>query len=390
MARETNDLSVRSICPDGYRSLDSPRSTSGCRSAGQQGGGLVLIYRDSIGAKRIPIDLIPSTFEFVLAMLKLPRSNIVTLAIYRTGTITAEFFNEFASMLELLVVYNCPVLITGDINIHLDDPHDANAIKFNGILDSFGLIQSVVGPTHSLGWTLDIAITRNDLPSPIINVELPGEISDHLFLVFQLQLPRPPVNFVNVSMRAWKSFNEDSFRSKLRASKLCNPAEYDGNSVDDLQEMYDTTLRTLLDKHAPCQTARRRHQPTTPWFDADCATAKRKTRALEQQYRRTRLVSDRLAWSTQAQKKHQLYGRKQSEFWERKITESRGDTKKLWRQLKSVLRQKKDKPPNSEELTAEAFSNAFAEKLAGVNCVSCTPGFRQTAMHLQFRSVRDH
>ena len=161
------------------------------------------------------------------------------------------------------------------------------------------------------------------LADNVINIGLPGEISDQSFLVFQLQLPRPPVNFVNVSTRAWKSFDEDSFRTELRASNLCNPAEYDGASVDDLQEMYDTTLRTLLDKHAPCQTARRRHQPTTPWFDADCAAAKRRTRAFEQRYRRTRLVSDRLAWTTEAQKKHQLYGRKQSEFWERKITDSR-------------------------------------------------------------------
>ena len=176
----------------------------------------------------------------------------------------------------------------------------------------------MVGPTHSLGRTLDVVITRNDLPRPIINAWLPGEISDHSLLVFQLQLPRPPVNFVNVSTRAWKSFNEDSFRTELCASKLCNPAEYDGASVDDLQEMYDTTLRTLLDKHAPCRTARRRRQPITPWFSAHCPAAKRKTRALEQRYRRTRMVSDRLAWTTQAKKKHQLYGQKQSEFWERK------------------------------------------------------------------------
>ena len=299
-------------------------------------------------------------------MLKLPRSNLVTLAIYRTGAITAEFFDEFTSMLELLVVYSCPVLITGDVNIHLDDPNDVNTIKFNGILESFGLIQSVIGPTHSLGRTLDVVITRNDLPKPIINIGLPGEISDHSLLVLQLQLPRPPVNFVNVSTRAWKSFDEHSFRSELRSSKLCNPEEYGGASVDDLQELYDTTLRTLLDKHAPSRSARRRFQPTTPWFDAECAAAKRKTRALERRYRRTRLVDDRTAWTTQAQKKHQLYGRKQSEFWERKITDSRGDPKKLWRNLKSVLRQKKEKPPSSEELTAEAFSNAFAEKLAGV------------------------
>ena len=69
-----------------------------------------------------------------------------------------------SSMLEPFVVYSCPVLITGDINIHLDDLHDAYAIKFNCILDSFGLNQSVVGPTHLLGRT------RNDLPRPIINI----------------------------------------------------------------------------------------------------------------------------------------------------------------------------------------------------------------------------
>ena len=213
-------------------------------------------------------------------------------------------------MLELLVVYSCPVLITGDVNIHLDDPNDVNTIKFNGILESFGLIQSVIGPTHLLGRTLDVVITRNNLPKPIINIGLPGEISDHSLLVLQLQLPRPPVNFVNVSTRAWKSFDEHSFRSELRSSKLCNPGEYGGASVDDLQELYDTTLRTLLDKHAPSRSARRRYQPTTPWFDAECAAAKRKTRALERRYRRTRLVDDRTAWTTQAQKKHQLYGRK--------------------------------------------------------------------------------
>ena len=34
------------------------------------------------------------------------RERILTLAIYRTEAITAEFFNEFTSMLELLVVYS--------------------------------------------------------------------------------------------------------------------------------------------------------------------------------------------------------------------------------------------------------------------------------------------
>ena len=72
---QENDLSVRAARPDGYRSMDAPRSLSGCQSAGQHGGGIVVIYKDSITAKRIQPDFIPRTFEFILTMLKLPRSS---------------------------------------------------------------------------------------------------------------------------------------------------------------------------------------------------------------------------------------------------------------------------------------------------------------------------
>ena len=62
----------------------------------------------------------------------------------------------------------------------------------------------------------------------------------------------------------------------------------------------------------------------------------------------------------------QLFASKQSLFWERKISESKGDPKKLWRNLSSLLRKGKTKPPTSDELTAERFLEAFNEKLAGV------------------------
>ena len=122
-----------------------------------------------------------------------------------------------------------------------------------------------------------------------------GEFSDLSLLISQLQLSRPPVCYVDVSTRAWKGFNEDSFRRELLASGLClPPAAYSGIPVDELQERYNTTLRALLDKHAPCRTARHRSQPTTPWFDADCAKAKRRTRAFERRYRRSWIL---IGWS---------------------------------------------------------------------------------------------
>ena len=148
-------------------------------------------------------------------------------------------------MLELLIFYSYPIVITGDLNIHFDDPDDVDTVKLCNLLDSFGLIQSVPEPTNLLERTLDVAITRSDLQLPFVQVGLPGEISDHSLLLISLQLPRPPVCFIDVSTRAWKNFNEEAFCDELRASVLCSPLAY------ELQDLYDSTLRTMIDiKHA--------------------------------------------------------------------------------------------------------------------------------------------
>ena len=47
-----------------------------------------------------------------------------------------------------------------------------------GLLQSCRLVQSVVGPTHTHGNTLDLVITRSDLPRPAIIVDLP-QVTDH-------------------------------------------------------------------------------------------------------------------------------------------------------------------------------------------------------------------
>ena len=292
------------------------------------------------------------------------RTSVIIFAIYRTGPISTEFFNELTSLFELLVAYSCPIIMTGDVNIHLDVSDDRDTQQFNDILDSFGLIQSVRGSTHLNGRTLDVVVSRSDLPPPIVQVGLPGEFSDHSLLVFQLPIPRPPPSFISVSTRSWKDFDEGKFRDELLASPLCSPSILSSElSVDELQDIYDSTLAALVDRHAPRRTTRRRHQPTTPWFDSDCAAAKRRARMLERRYRVSRNIHDRAAWSKQVRLKQQLYSQKQNEYWEKRISGSRGDPKKLWRSLSSVLRKEKTKLPDSDELSADRFSDAFQAKL---------------------------
>jgi len=112
-------------------------------------------------------------------------------------------------------------------------------------------------------------------------------------------------------------------------------------SADCLQQMYDDTLSTLLDKHAPRRVVRRRHQPTTPWFDSDCAAAKRRARMFERRYRRTRSAADCRAWVAEVRRKQRLYSRKMNQYWKAKIADCRGKPVKLWTNLNSVLRREK-------------------------------------------------
>jgi len=51
----------------------------------------------------------------------------------------SSFIDEFADYMESTITTSEPLLITGDINIHVDVPDDSNTIRFLDLLDSMGL-----------------------------------------------------------------------------------------------------------------------------------------------------------------------------------------------------------------------------------------------------------
>jgi len=97
--------------------------------------------------------------------------------------------NQFFDELELrLLTVCCPVVITDDLNLHRDIVGGAHARRFHEIIDTFGLHQSVSGPTHGQGRTLDVVVTQADLPLSAVTVRPCGEYFDHSLVPFQLPL----------------------------------------------------------------------------------------------------------------------------------------------------------------------------------------------------------
>jgi len=54
--------------------------------------------------------------------------------------VTNLFFEDLAAVLEILVVYRCPVVIGRDLNIHVDDTSDRHESHFIQLLASFGMV----------------------------------------------------------------------------------------------------------------------------------------------------------------------------------------------------------------------------------------------------------
>jgi len=66
---QQDDLAVRMVCPPGYKSVDAPRSSSAVGRRKQRGGGIVLLHKEGIAAKRLTFSAQPTTFELLGAQM---------------------------------------------------------------------------------------------------------------------------------------------------------------------------------------------------------------------------------------------------------------------------------------------------------------------------------
>ena len=101
-----NDLCLRRAAPHGYAVADVPRSAG-------RGGGVAVIYRKHLKCSRIALPPV-TTFEAICIRLSTHNGPVVLLNVYRTGSarVSSQFFDDLASVLELLVLHSCPVVLT--------------------------------------------------------------------------------------------------------------------------------------------------------------------------------------------------------------------------------------------------------------------------------------
>ena len=131
----------------GYKIYHNFRKTS-------VGGGVAIIYKPTVKLIKVSHNH-EQSFESVSAKLKCSDNSwIFCCCVYRTGPL-GSFLDDFDTFISDIFVKYDRFILCGDANIHLDDAQSQGAKRFTDIIESYGLHQIVVGPTHIAGHTLD-------------------------------------------------------------------------------------------------------------------------------------------------------------------------------------------------------------------------------------------
>jgi hypothetical protein len=351
------------ITPSGYKLYSIPRK-------GRRGGGVALLYKETIDVSDICDETVPS-FESLSAAVTTEIGVIRLVVIYRLipnskhGPKCGDFFNDFAELVDKYAMTAGPLLFVGDFNIHWDVDNNTDKIKLHDLLQGANLHQHVSEETHKDGHTIDLVITRSD-DTLIKAVSAQSMLSDHSAIHVDLVIQKPRHSKKIVKYRKFKAIDHVQLSQDLERATL----ELSRNTpLDDMVKEYNEVVLGLMDHHAPLCTHTMVSRPSVPWYNDDITEAKRKCRRLERQWRNSRLTVHREMFQTQREHLRFLIDSAKSSYFNAKIVECTGDQKRVFKIANDLLHIGKcttlPKYTSSEQL-AKRFSDYFVTKITKI------------------------
>ena len=358
--------------PHGFSFISNPRPVPPACTSSVVGGGTAFLIRNPCTLLSSPSTTFQS-FEMSTVTLKLAQSKLTMFNIYRPPSSSAksrttasfsQFLEDFQTLVSVASTLPHEFLITGDFNIHVDDPTDPNAIQFLTLLDHANLIQHVTCPTHRQSHTLDLVITAtNSSLSPSITCS-PISPSDHFPVLYTLNIiPVPSPPFAKHFTRSIHSINIQSFIRDIISSPLIThpPA-----NLTDLVDCYNTTLVALLNKHAPLKCKSLRLKPANQWFTPALNKLKLAKRHLERVWFRSHSAEDLRALHTASNQYHSAIIKAKKHYNSTLISSSQKNPRKLWNTVNKFLhRTVVPVLPTSNSLSSlsQSFATFFSDKI---------------------------
>ena len=169
------------------------------------------------------------------------------------------FLRSLLTIWRSIILSSESLLVTGDFNIHVDVVRDPYRAKFRELLETLGLQQHVIKPTHESGHTLIISRQCENLGKKTLVSDC--HIPDHWTVTCLLNLGKPSVTRKTVTFKKTKGVNLAALSNELSFSELSrNPPD----TLSELVDRYNAKLSSALDGHAPLVTRTFPSRPLLP------------------------------------------------------------------------------------------------------------------------------
>lgn len=364
------------LVPQGYDILHVPRQNN------RPGGGVAVLYKASISLKLLDstVSQSYSHFEYLDCKMEINHQTIYLSVVYRpppsksNGLRNSIFFDEWPLYLEKHCTNPSETILVGDLNFHLDVPGNADAQRFLQVLESCGLKQHVLAPTHQKGHTLDVLITK--YASTVITditISDPGlcdsegnPSGDHMAVTFNTTLTKPSLSRKSVSYRKLRKIDINAFRSDIKSSPKLN--NIDG-TAEHLLECYTGGITELVDRHAPLCHKTITLRPNAPWYDDKLRDAKQKRRRLERKWQKHRIEVHHQIYREQCRAVSKLLVETRRRYYQNKIAESGSDQKAIYTVVRHLLGQSTSvtlPDYESPQDLANQFSAFFTDKIVNI------------------------
>jgi hypothetical protein len=229
--------------------------------------------------------------------------------------------------------------------------------QFMSLLSLANLTQHVSFPTHRHLHTLDLVITTADsLLSPVV-ARTVNSPSDHFPIFSSLHItPSKPPSLTKHSFRPVKSINIHSFIQEILSSTLIT---HPPSALSDLVDCYNSTLSSLLNKHAPVITKTLRLKPSNPWFTPVLRKLKRARRQLERTWSRTHSSNDLRSLRSATNRYHAAIIKAKRDYNAKLISSNLTNPRKLWHTVNNLLH-RRSIPVLPSSVCLKSLSQSFA------------------------------
>ena len=351
-----------------------------CVRANKKGGGVAIISKRTFISKYEKM-LDYSTFECVIQSFRVKNNptNLTIVVIYRPDSHSDNinmFLDELYNLTEYVQMHFKHYIICGDLNVHVNKVHDQTTIKFNNMLDTFSLSQSVQGPTHKLGNTLDLIIHDPDKVNVSnIHIDDKDRISDHFSIFFDINREIQNSGQKSISYRNIKNVNTVNLSNDLERNTACFLENCDSNNFHSSFELFNNLVANTVDDHAPLTTRIINNDDRPPWMDNEFLDARRTRRRAYKKWQRTKSDEHRETFVQLRQSVDLLSKEKRRDYYQNAIRSSKSQ-KELFNVVNNLLdRGKKPILPYSEnpKQLADRLNDFFITKIEKIRTTLVMP-----------------